>query len=52
LEWPFTDHPKQEIGHGFKGLTKYKAVGDEDVSEAQSIVWFQATAEPSFRNIE
>jgi hypothetical protein len=52
LEWPVIDYPKQEIAHGFKGLTKYKAVADEDLRDAQSIVWFQATTEPPFRNIE
>jgi hypothetical protein len=52
LEWPFMDHSKQEIGQGFKGLTNHKAVADEDLCDAQSIVWFQATTEPPFRNSE
>ena len=52
FEWAVIDHLKQEMGHGFKGFAKYKAVADEDVSEAQSIVWFEAATEPSFRNIE
>ena len=52
LEWPAINYPKQEIAHGFKGLTEYKAVADEDLCDAQSIVWFQATTEPPFRNIK
>jgi len=52
LEWPVINDPKQEIAHGFKSLAEYKAVADEDLRDAQSIVWFQTTTEPPFRNIE
>jgi hypothetical protein len=52
LEWPIINHVKEKIGHGFKRLTNHKAVADEDLRDAQSIVWFQATTEPPFRNIE
>ena len=52
LEWPVINDPKQEIAHGFKSLTEDKAVADEDLRDAQSIVWFQTTTEPPFRNIE
>jgi hypothetical protein len=52
LEWPIMNHVEEKIGQGFKRLTNHKAVADEDLRDAQSIVWFQATTEPPFRNIE
>jgi hypothetical protein len=52
LEWPAINYPKQEIAHGFKSLTQYKAVADKDLRNSQSIIRFQATTEPPFRNIK